>query len=397
MVLTEILERNAREHPDAPAVTMRMGYRTVSFTYKQLYDFARKTACFLEEQGIGKGDCVMLCAPNSPYWVALFWACQLRGAPLVPLNTQSTSEAISKIADQTEARIMFHHQFFKSELDEKIKCFRIELLPEFVEEFDPSACEPVALQEDDLLEIMYTSGTTGDPKGVMLTHKNVGTNLKAVSKIIEFEPKRERLLSILPLSHVLEQTFGLVMPSHFVSHVIYTHSHGAIKTLLHDYKITKLIAVPEFLQLMLTRVVDKVEERGGTKTFNRLLDLSRKVGRPWFSRLLFRRLHKSFGGHLDTIACGGAPLDPALEDTWRAFGFHVLQGYGLTETSPLITCNTYEEHRSGSVGKTVDYVEARIAEEGEIQVKGDSVFSGYYNNPAKTKEVFTEDGWFKLA
>jgi long-chain acyl-CoA synthetase len=209
----------------------------------------------------------------------------------------------------------------------------------------------------------------------------------------ELKFAKERLLSILPLSHIYEQAGGLFLAQFYGAHVIYAHSPSAIGDLLKEYKITKMLAVPEFLKILMGKIETAVEERGKKKIFEKMMRLSLKI--PFLSRLLFRSVHKKLGGKLDTIVSGGAPLDPVLERKWNALGVVLFQSYGLTETSPLVTSNTHEEHKFGSVGKIAPGVTARISEAGEIQVKGPNVFAGYFKNEEKTKEVFTSDGFFK--
>jgi long-chain acyl-CoA synthetase len=181
---------------------------------------------------------------------------------------------------------------------------------------------------------LYTSGTTGDPKGVMLSHKNLHSNIVAVRKIVSLEPCKERLLSILPLSHIFEQAGGFLLPYYYSAHVIYAHSHSAIGDLLKKYKITKMMAVPEFLKILMSKIEAKIGDRP----------------KSWITSYFVRR---RLGGKLDTVVCGGAPLDSELEKKWNDLKILILQGYGLTETSPLVSSNTYESHRPGSVGKVV--------------------------------------------
>ena len=394
-VLTSILKENAKRFALSPALTMQMGYRTITLTYAQVYDLARKVALLLEENGIGKGDPVLLCAPNSPYWGAVFWGSLLCGARPVPLNIQSTAHVIEKIAEQTQARILFHNQFFKVVIPSTVSCFLLECLPEFIEKYTADDFIERVISEDDIVEIMYTSGTTGDPKGVLLTHKNIVSNLTAISRIISLSPQKDRLLSILPLSHILEQAIGFLLPYWHGAHIIYAHSHGAISELMRTYRITKLVAVPEFLQVIMNRIEDRAVEQGKGEKFAKALRLSSSINNRFVSRFLFRSVHRTFGKKFHTIACGGAPLDSVLEKKWRSFGLYVLQGYGLTETSPVVTLSSYDEHRSGSVGKPISNIEVTLGPDGEILVRGPSVFQGYYKDPVRTAETFTKDGWFK--
>lgn len=394
MILTEILTQSSKKFALKSAYTMRMGFRTVSLTYAEVFELAQKIAVYLESVGVNQGDRVALLAPNSPYWVCLFWGCLLRGAVLVPLNIQSTSEMVRKILQQTEAKLFFKNVFFKSEMD-FVTTHTIEILPELVEKYSADHYVQQNFNADDVIQILYTSGTTGEPKGVLLTHRNIYSNIEAVEKVFQANSGKERLLSILPLSHIFEQTFGLFFPYKIGAHVIYAHSHAAIRDLLQKYHITKMLAVPEFLKIFMSKVEAAAEQKGKKKLFEKMLQFSERVGCKWFSRLLFRRVLKNFGGKLDMIACGGAPLDPTLEKKWNALGITILQGFGLTETSPGVTSNLYGIHKETSVGKVLDGVQVQIDADGQILVKGPNVFKGYYKNDEKTLEAFTEDGWFK--
>ncbi len=394
MILTEILEKNAKDLPNKTALTMKMGYRTVSLTYRDVYDLSINIACFLEKQGLQKGDKVLILAPNSPYWICVWWGCLLGGYIPVPLNVQSTGEMVKKIAEQTDAKIIFKHLHFKQELPPGLKSYDIEFVKEMVAGIDCSNFKKTEAKENDLVELMYTSGTTGDPKGVMLTHKNIVSNLEAINKVAPLQ-KTDKFLSILPLSHIFEQIIGFLLPFSKGLPIIYSHSPLAIKGLLKEYQITIMAGVPEFLRTVMMKIEVKAEEEGKKKIFDKLMALSSRIKAKFIQRLLFRSVLKKFGGKLHTVISGGAPLDPELEKKWDALGIYLLQGYGLTETSPVVTTNTYNDHRLGSVGKILPGVEIKITADKEILVHGPNVFQGYYNNEQKTKEVFTDDGWFQ--
>jgi len=334
-------------------------------------------------------------APNSPFWVAVFFGTLIRGARIVPLNIQSTRDFVLRAIKQTGARVFFKYQLFRNAFPKKVQIFDVDFLDEVVEKYRPSHYKPVKIKETDLAQILYTSGTTGMPKGVMLTHKNIASNVQTIATLINPESGKDRILSILPLSHILEQTIGMLLPIYKGVQIVFAHSPAMIAPLMKKYRITKMAAVPEFLQVIRSRIMAAVHKKKKEKTFNFLLNLSRKVGWRWFSRLLCYSVLKEFGGKLNTMASGGAPLDVDLEHWWNDLGIIILQGYGLTETSPVVTTNTYDIHRFGSVGKTIKHVFVNIADDGEIWVKGPNVFKGYYKSVQKTKETFTPDGWFK--
>jgi len=395
MILTQILKQNSKKFPSVPALTMRMGFRTVTLTYKDVYDVSLKIALLLQHDGVKKGDAVLLLAPNSPYWGCVFWGCMLAGVVAVPLNVQSTPQLVEKIAKQVKAKLFFAHRYYRHEMPNDMKRYNVDLIMEELKTFDENRFEWPLITDDDLVEILYTSGTTGDPKGVLLTHKNLYTNIDAVSQMISLEVCKERLLSILPLSHIFEQVGGFLLPFYYVAHIVYAPSHAAIRDLLNEYRITKMMSVPEFLKLFMAKIEGVAHERGREVLLKKMMNISLKINNKFISRLLFSSILKKFGGKLDAIVCGGAPLDPELEKKWNALGIVLFQAYGLTETSPIITSNTFIEHRFESVGKVAPGVHVRISPDGEIQVKGPNVFSGYFKNDEKTKESFTPDGWFK--
>ncbi len=391
MLLIQVLKDNAQKYPDKLAARMQIGFRQVDFSYAQVYVMAQRVATLLEKQGVQADDKILICAPNSPFWTIVFWGCLLKGAIVVPLNIQSTKDIVDLIIKQTEAKIIFSFSSLPLKFENLIN-YHTDFLDELLENVQVNFTEAV-VSENHLVQIMYTSGTTGTPKGVMLSHQNISANIWAINQIIKPDSDRDRMLSILPLSHIYEQTIGFLLPYSYQVPVIYTHSVSAIRKLMQDNQVTKILAVPEFLQLFMAKIEANVKERNQEIWFNRLIKLSEFVNQRWFSRLLFYKVLKQFGGKLDTFASGGAPLDPDLERKWNALGITILQGYGLTETSPTITTNTYNAHRAGSVGKPLSNVQIKIDETGQIWAKGPSVFPGYYKNPTKTAEVLI-DGWF---
>lgn len=393
MILNKILENCAQKNSEKSSLKMRMGFRTKTLSYKEVYELAKKVSLFLKANGIDKGDKVLVCATNSPYWICVYWGCLLRGAIIVPLNIQTSQQVIQKIAEQTEAKLIFKYLFFRHELSPILKQFYIEYLEDLIQDFDINNFQETEIFKEDLVQIMYTSGTTGDPKGVMLTHENLYSNLQTISEIIKVNV-HDRILSILPLSHIYEQTIGFLLPYSKGVEIVYAHSYAAIRQLINENEITKMVAVPEFLQLIMGRIENEAEVKHKKRLLNKLRKISLKINIKFISRIIFYPILKSFG-KLNTIASGGAPLDPDLEIKWLAMGIDILQGYGLTETSPIVSSNIPGDIKVGSVGKPLPGIQVNIAPDKEILVKGPNVFVGYYKNPEKTKEAFTDDGWFK--
>ncbi|KKP24548.1 MAG: Acyltransferase family protein [candidate division TM6 bacterium GW2011_GWF2_28_16] len=366
MLLIDILKNNALNTPNKIAFTMKMGYRTKHFSYKQVYELSQKFALFLKSKNVNKNDKVLIFAPNSPYWGIVFWGTILNGSIIVPVNIQSNTDIIKKIIEQTGAKIIIKSKYLNLE-DININIFEIEYLQDYFDNLNIKDFLQENINPSDIIEILYTSGTTGNPKGVLLTHENISSNVLAVSSVIPLKYGQEIILSILPLTHIFEQTIGFFLAQYCCAQVVYAHSYSAIGDLLIKYKITKLLAVPEFLKVLLSKINDK-----------------------WYKKYFIKLFLK-----LDVIASGGAFLDPNLEQAWNNLGFTVLQGYGLTETSPVISCNSFKYIKLGSVGKVLNNTQVIINKDNEILVKGPGVFSGYYNNIERTKESFTQDGFFK--
>jgi long-chain acyl-CoA synthetase len=249
------------------------------------------------------------------------------------------------------------------------------------------------LSPDDVAVLMYTSGTTGDPKGVILTHGNVASNLTAVPEIIVIQPYF-RLLSLLPLSHIFEQVIGLMVPMLGGASVVYvdTLRPDVIFQAMEEERITMMICVPQLLQLFMNGIEREVRRQGKERVWNALHAVAGRL--PFgLRRRLFPQVHKRLGGHFEFFVSGGAYLAPALAQRWEDMGIKVLQGYGLTENSPIVSANSLDRRRLDSIGRVVSNVELELADDGEILIRGPSVFKGYWQDPAATAAAF-EDGWY---
>ena len=390
--LVEFLEDAARKYRDRPALLFKLGLRYLRWSYEDLLRDSGRLASELQARGIEKGDRVLIWGPNCPQWVLAFFACLRAGAVAVPLDVRSTADFARNIAAQTEPRLMFASRITPA--------VHRELGLETIDfEEVVSLCEgrgepsPVELEPDGLAEIMFTSGTTGDPKGVMLTHRNLLSNLDSIRQFIPGEPSY-RLVSILPLSHMFEQVGGLLIPLSAGANVTYPLSLKPVtlfKTMA-ERKVTLLLVVPQVLDLVIKGVEREVARQGKERAWRLLLSIGRRVPVP-VRRLLFRSVHRRFGGKLTHVVAGGAALDPELGAKWDAMGFKLIQGYGATEASPVISCHTIRKPRYDSAGPPLPGVDVRIAEDGEIMVRGPNLTPGYWKAPEQTDRVFT-DGWY---
>ncbi len=269
----------------------------------------------------------------------------------------------------------------------------------------------VQTSPDDLATIIYTSGTTGEPKGVMLTHSNLVSNLIDSSGHLSFG-EHDTALSVLPLSHVFERQ-AMYMYLHRGMAVYFAESLLTIGPNLREVRPTVLVGVPRIFEKIYQRIQERAAEAG--KFSETMLAWSVSVAREYAkytlahkpapaslklkhaiaSKLVFAKWHKAFGGRIRLLVSGGAALPEDLQTIYIGVGIPIVQGYGLTETSPVITTSTIEDNRIGTVGTAIPNVEIRIAEDGEIEVRGPNIMQGYYNKPEETSAVFTSDGWFK--
>lgn len=393
MNLVTLLREWIERAPSQTALEMRPRFRTLRWSYHDLGTAAASLSRLLESLEIGEKDNVLLLSYNSPFWVAAYFAILNRGAVVVPLNPKSTPEQFELIQNKVRAKCLlksFRLQWSGPGLPVIDLESALERTP--VPEETPHLSPPSGLNEESLAEIVFTSGTTGDPKGVMLTHGNLISNIRSLAEAIPFKAK-SRLLNIVPLFHMYGQMTGMLYPLSRNSTIIYLPSLGSrlIRETLNQKKVHYMIAVPEFLKTVMNRLEQVLKEHHLSKFLTSpLLTFLPLFVRRGATILIRRKISKT----LHTIASGGAPLDPAVEKKWRNLGFTVLQGYGLTETGPVVAMNTYRDHRLGSVGKPLPGVEVKLTPDNEIYVRGSNVTPGYYEDPDHTLEAF-DNGWFK--
>ncbi len=362
------------------AFVHRTGIRRLVFSYSDFYQLSLKAAAWLEQRNIGKGDRVVIWAPNSPWWVVAFFGVILRGGIVVPVDFASGKERAEKIAELTQSKLVFQ-SINKLEKIDKFNNVFIEDLKFLIEDKTASS-NIVGVSENDIAELIYTSGTTGDPKGVILTHKNLITNLLQVNQHIPIVTQDYNFLSLLPLSHMFEQMGGLLTPLYRGSSIVYiaTLKPSAIMQALSLENIYAMIIVPRLLQALKNSIEAKLENKKLVRQFKRLIKflVSRKLGR-----------------NFKFFISGGSALGLDLGKFWQNLSFVVIEGYGLTECSPVLTANYFDKQKLGSVGKALPGVVLKIISGGEILAKGENVFGGYWHNEAATREVFNEEGWFK--
>lgn len=381
---------------DRPALVHRTGFRRVTFPYQECARQARRIAGRLREEGLTPGKTVLLWGPNGPGWVWSFFGILAAGGVVVPADLHAPTDAVRRIAERARVSFVVATRL-KPQLGLPVPTIDLEEL--FLGYLHTSSSRQSrvlhASSPDDVAELLFTSGTEGNSKGVTLTHANILKNMEALLRVIRVRPDWT-FLSVLPLSHVFEQVVGFLIPWHAGSRLVYldTVKPSELAAAFVAEQPTHMLVVPRLLQLFRRQVLQHASASHLQGALRALLRSSRNLPTR-VRRALFRVVHRRFGGKLAVFFVGGASLPEDLEAFWRTLGVTIVQGYGLTETSPLLTVNTLEEQRPGSVGRSLPGQELRVAEDGEVLARGPHVFQGYVEDPAATAAAFTTDGWFR--
>ncbi len=383
-----------RAHDERTALSVRPFLKIERLKYGELRKRIYQTANFLVASGIQSGDRIMVVANNSPEWVELFLGAQMIGAVLVPIDAIGSPATTLRFIDQTQPKLIFRNRHMHPELDRRSDVDSLDELDDRIAEY-PESAPDIELNGNFPAVIVFTSGTTADPKGVVLTQENLLANVEAALRVVDVHPDW-RFLSVLPLSHMYELTGGLLAPLAKGAGVFYVPSASpiAIARGLQDYHITTILAVPQLLSLLLERVEQRAAVEGRTRTLASATTLAAVLPFP-LRRLLFRDVHSQLGKRLNLVITGGAPIPIDVGTAWERMGIRLLQGYGLTETAPILTMNSLHERRADSAGRALDNVHLRVAGDGEIQAQGPSIFREYWHDPTATRAAFTEDGWFR--
>lgn len=390
--LGQFLERVSSQFNSRPALLHKPRYRTEVWTYSHLWAQTTRVAWWMHDHGIGQGDRVVIWAPNNPWWVAAFFGLERVGAVCVPLDIRSSPDFVRNVIAQSAPKFALVSALTRDGWDPHIPSCTLEDMAQGLK----SAVAPwnETVSASDIAEIMFTSGTTGTPKGVVLTHHNITSNAAGVAQVIPDLPYF-RLLSILPLSHMFEQTVGLVLPLNRGASVFYPASRQSsiLFRAFAEQHITTVLAVPQALQLFMDAIERQVRKSGKEKGWQRLNALAPYLPRL-ARRLLFRSVHRRLGGNLEFFVSGGAAIDPELVRRWNLLGLPIVQGYGATETSPVITATSLADTDPRAVGRPIPGVTLRLAPDDEVLVAGPNVALGYWNNPEETAQNFV-DGWYR--
>jgi long-chain acyl-CoA synthetase len=388
------------------AVVQRRGYRRESWTYAQLMDSAVSCAVLLRERGVQTGDRAILWGPNSFEWMAAFWGCLLRGAVAVPLDDGATIEFAARVARETNARLVFAARGkpeIRSDSGEIATIALDDLVQELndpaqgtksarhaetrTENSDYTQLADESITRNHIAEILFTSGTTAEPRGVVLTHGNFLANLEPLERGIDPYRKYEkwmhplRFVSLVPLFHVFGQVMALFVPPLLGATTVFepsTNPAEIIRTIKRE-RATALIAVPRMLDGLHAGIERDLEAAGQKAWLTREFDAAN--GQKFLRRAWrFRRIHRRFGWKFWAFISGGAAMTPETEEFFRRIGYAVVQGYGMTETASLISLNHPFRAAQGSIGKVLPGREFRLADDGEILVRGENVSAGYWQN-----------------
>ena len=357
------------------AVVQKRGLRLVRWSYAEIAARAFQFARELEARGIDHGDRVLFWSENSPEWIAAFFGCLLRGVIVVPLDLKSAPDFVARVQEQVSAKLLLTDE---TQLT--------------VDHHSAAPYTATYVNADDLVEIVFTSGTTAEPKGVCLTHRNLLANLQPIEKEFAKYAKWERLvhplrfLCLLPLSHVFGQLMGIFIPQIVGGEVHF----------LESYKPSEIVETAKKQRINAVVTVPRVLETLREKILHDHRDLARKLEtaehrhflRNWWA---FRRIHSRFGWRLWAFISGGATLEPEVETFWRRLGYAVIQGYGMTETASLTSVSHPFRIVRGSIGKPIGSQELKLDENGEILVRGDSVSPGYWRGDVQP--IADEHGW----
>ena len=436
--IAELFQNTIKKHPNKELYYYKKGRDWSSINGKTISYTVKDISMSILSQNLLKGDRVGIIAKNSPKWALSDYGIICSGCATVSIYPTLIPSQIEYIINDSELQILFleneeqldkinqiwkncktlrlvvmMNDSFESESEKVVKFSTFLDFGLSLSNDDPGKFQSTidSISEDDLLTLIYTSGTTGNPKGVMLTHGNLASNIKAIMRAQKFSDN-EVFLSFLPLSHVFERMCGHFSAFCIGAKTYYAESIDTVAENMKETKPTVLISVPRLYEKIYSKIITGVQSAPALrrKIFYWSLKNGRKLSlmrynnlKPGFllkikyaiaKKLVFDKAKSRFGGRIKYFISGGAPLSKELAEFFYSLNLLILEGYGLTETSPIISSNTPYDYRFGTVGKPLDNVLVEIANDGEILVKGPSIMAGYYKKEEMTKKAINEDGWF---
>lgn len=433
--LFDIAKSRSELHPNSIMLAHKINGAWHTLNNREVYDKSKSIACGLIKNGLCSNQIsdvetqakIALVSPNRPEWVLIDLAVQQAGAILTPIYPTISPSEFEFVLNEAGVKAIF---FANADLYKKFHgCIANIPSLEFVYTLDhvPGVAHyeslmitDVSLEEklyhitqqiktEDIATIIYTSGTTGKPKGVMLSHQNIVSNVKDTEPVFNFAQDGDKALSFLPLNHIFEKTLTYIYINAGVS-IYYAENLDTIAENLKEVKPIVFTCVPRLLEKLYDKILAKGYELTGIKKalFFWAVGLANQYvdDKPlswWYKlklsiarKLIFTKWNDALGGNIRAVISGAAALNPKLAKIFIAADIKIMEGYGLTETSPIVSVNRFEQsgRRIGTVGLPIDKVQVKFAEDGEVLVKGPNVMVGYYKNPEQTRETFTEDGWF---
>jgi len=380
------------------AYAERVGYRLVRSTYAEVAALAFRFARELTTRGIRKSDRVVLWGPNSAAWVAVFFGCANRGVIVVPMDDAASPEFALRVFHQVQARLVICS---REHAQPELPSLFFEEMQHSLQSVSSQPLDSEKINPEDALQIVFTSGTTAEPKGVVITHGNVLSNVVPLEAQIRPYLKYARFvhplrfLNLLPLSHVFGQFLGLYMPPLLRGTVFFQQRlkpSDIIRTIRQE-RISVLVAVPRMLQSLKEKIERDLEDSAQLDKFHK--QFAAAEGKHFLRRWwIFRGIHRQMGWKFWAFISGGAALDHETETFWARLGFAVIQGYGLTETTSIISVNHPFKVGRGSIGKVLEGREVKLASDGEILVRGGGVASGYWSG-GELRPVSSSEGWYQ--
>lgn len=436
----DMLKKNSEKNPEKIALGYKTDGKYVTITYKQYYERVLMCARGLKKLGMKKGDFISILSENRVEWVISDMGILSLGCVTCPIYPTNTPEQVKYVINHSESKIVFISNRSQYEKLLKIKdeiptvkyvvsfekflgdkSLPLITFNQLLESSHPLTKEEIDLLEneiseitgEDLLTCIYTSGTTGVPKGVLLTHNNILWDAHLGIKKVEVLDDKEVLLSFLPLSHTLERTIGYYLPIMNSNTIYFAESVEKVSENMIEVKPTIMISVPRLFEKIYSKIFEAVHNMSPLKKrlFHLALETASEfvekkyekkvspgftaIKYKFFDALVYKKLREKVGGRIKFFVSGGAPLDKNINKFFWGLGIRILEGYGLTETSPAVCINNFRLLKFGSVGTAFDYTQFKTDVDGELLIKGPMVMKGYYKNLEATKEVLDEDGWFR--
>lgn len=391
------------QHSHRSAVFWKERNTWHAYTYRELLDRVDTVANNLTGLGVAQSDHVAIICENRPEWLLCDLALNKIGAVSVPIHITANQRMVEFILrDSQSAYICISENLYKkfSPFLTSLHNVTIIMIP-FQNLLKKTEALPPVYQstglDNDLASIIYTSGTTGEPKGVMLTNRNFLANIDSIHAMIDIFPD-DTFLSFLPLSHIFERTAGSYLPILSGASIAYAESIKALANNMREVQPTILISVPKIFEVFQEKIIGGIEKKHPLvrQLFYRYLPHQKNSLMRWvFDRLIYKKIRHVFGGKLRLAVSGGASIHERILHFYNNIGICLIEGYGMTETSPVISVNLPGTTKIGTVGRPIDGVTVNIAPDNEICVKGENVTPGYWNNDEATRALFDEDGWMR--